>query len=350
MRIDCRYMVAMCLFMVSAAMLSNAQYPDTVKIMTYNINYESNKNTQYDGIITVIKEINPTIAGLQKLDSCMGTVSNPCYVANLIGDQTNMSYEFVTGDPQSYGDGFLSKQPPKSVRKIKLSGSATIPRAALEIGVTVGGEPVRVIVTHLDLSAANRTSEMKQIIAWMDSGGAKTIPAVIMADFNAGPTEDCMTQLTNVGFVFLKTSTGVILDTAQKINHILYRPENRWSIVSVGNPAYAASNRYPLWAQMKLLNPVQTLAPSTEVPKNAIRGSVGIAGGRVGIHVKEASRVSLDLFDCSGRKIGALVKDRMLSAGTYAFPLPKGGFANGMAVVAARINGSILTKKIVLSH
>jgi endonuclease/exonuclease/phosphatase family metal-dependent hydrolase len=349
MRIACANVLVMCSFMVSVATLSRAQYPDTVKIMTYNINYESNKNTQYDGIIKVIKEIDPTIAGLQKLDSCMGTISNPCYVAKLIGDQTNMSYEFVTADPQSYGNGFLSKQPPKSVRKIKLTGSATMPRAALEIGVTVGGEPVRVIVTHLDLSAANRTSEMKQIIAWMDSGGAKTIPAVIMADFNAGPTEDCMTQLTNVGFVFLKTSTGVILDTAQKINHILYRPENRWSIVGVGNPAYAASNRYPLWANMKLIPSNDVASPRTFV-NNAARSGILIAGHRIELQLSEPSEVSLGIFALSGKKIALFADKGNLAAGKHAFLIPEGVAQHGMVVVAATINGSMVTKNVFVSR
>jgi endonuclease/exonuclease/phosphatase family metal-dependent hydrolase len=160
------------------------------------------------------------------------------------------------------------------------AGSATFARAALEIGVTVAGEPVRVIVTHLDISgAATRTSEVQQIISWIDSGGARTIPAVIMADFNAQSTEACMTKLTDAGFVFLKTSTGVILDTAQKINHILYRPENRWKVVDVGNPAYSASNRYPLWGLLSLLNPTGAASRAPGGNNPAALRSVGQAGG-----------------------------------------------------------------------
>lgn len=331
-----------------AAVFLSAQYGDTVKIMTYNINYESNKNTQYEGIIAVIKEIDPTIAGLQKLDSCMGAVSNPCYVAKLIGDQTNMSYEFVTGDPQSYGDGFLSKQPPKSVRKIKLSGSATIPRAALEISVTVAGEPVRVIVTHLDLSAANRTSEMEQIIAWMDSGGARTIPAVIMADFNAGPTEDCMTQLTDAGFVFLKTSTGVILDTAQKINHILYRPENRWKIVDRGNPKYAASNRYPLWGLMSLNDPAPVKSVNLGHDGAPVRMKVSTGNGELRCQLPSRGLLSMRLFDPSGKKVHTLVSGKMVEAGPHSFVIPTNRLTEGTYLLQTTINGKSAFEKIAL--
>jgi endonuclease/exonuclease/phosphatase family metal-dependent hydrolase len=318
----------------------SAQYPDTVKIMTYNINYESNKNTQYDGIITVIKAIDPAIAGLQKLDSCMGTGSNPCYVAKLLGDQTNMSYTFVTGDPESYGDGFLSKQPPKSVRKIKLTGAATIPRAAIEIGVTVGGEPVRVIVTHLDLSAANRTSEMQQILSWIDNGGAKTIPAVIMADFNAGPTEDCMKQLTTAGFVFVKTASGQILDTSsgQGINHMLYRPEDRWTLVDAGNPKYAASNRNPVWALLALKNPVGAVSQKSE-KADRINPSIRASNNGINCFLPLRAIVSMRLFDPSGKKVRTLLSKRMLEAGPHVFTLPENGLTKGMYLLESTIDG-----------
>jgi endonuclease/exonuclease/phosphatase family metal-dependent hydrolase len=335
----CMFSTAIAVALFLAVPLS-AQYGDTVKIMTYNIDYEQNKNTQYEGIISVIKAIDPTIASLQKLDSCMGTGSNPCYVAKLLGDQTNMSYTFVTADPKQYGNGFLTKQPPKSVRKLLLTGSATYPRAVLEIGVTVGGEAVRVFVTHLDISgAATRTSEVQQILTWMDSGGAKTVPAVIMADFNAQSTEACMTKLTDAGFVFIKTSTGVILDTAQKINHILYRPEGRWKIVDVGNPNYSASNRYPLWALMSLLNPVAVKPVKFE--NTGDRGRLQVTIGKRDIRCTIPSRavVTLRLFDQSGKRVGTLVNGKALDPGPHSFAMPENGLNTGTYILESSVNG-----------
>jgi endonuclease/exonuclease/phosphatase family metal-dependent hydrolase len=331
-----------------------AQYPDTAKIMTYNINAETHTDGDYADIGDVIKAINPAIAGLQKVDSFTVTAA-PVYVLKALGEQTSMFYTFSMSYAKnngSYGNGFLSDSVPNSTRHLAIpKGNASEDRSALEIGITMAGEKVRVIVTHLDYGAvANRTAQLQQILSWIDSGGKAADPVVIMADFNAQSNESSMTVLTDAGFVYVKGSNGVVLDTAQKINHILYRPENRWSILSVGNPAYAASNRYPLWANMKLLNPVQAVAPSPEAPKNAMRGRVAIAGGRVELQVVEASRVSLELFDFSGGKIGALMQEGMLCAGKHAFSLPKGFSARGMAVLAARINGSMLTKKVVLSH
>lgn len=339
-------------FSLLAAGSSSAQYSDTVKIMTYNIDYEDNKNTQYDGIVTAIKAIDPTIAGLQKLDSCMGTGSNPCYVAKLLGEQTNMSYTFITGDAKSYGDGFLSKQPPKSVRRLILpKGSASAARAALEIGVTIGGEAARIIVTHLDYSgAAVRTTEMKQIISWIDSGGAKTVPAVIMADFNAQSTEDCMTQLTAAGFVFVKTSTGVILDTAQKINHILYRPENKWKIVDVGNPKYTASNRYPLWALMQLLNPVSSMTKMPAKTGLPVSQRLHCNGREIDWNLTSRAVVTMRLYDPSGRTVGILTSGQVLEAGNHSFVLSAIGLAKGLYFLESSVNGSSAVEKIAIDR
>jgi hypothetical protein len=328
------------IFVFFGAVSLSAQYGDTVKIMTYNINYETNKNTQYTGIASAIKEIDPAIAGLQKLDSCMGTGSDPCFVAKLLGDATNMSYEFITGDPKNYGVGFLSKKPPVNVRKIKLSGSATIPRAALEIGITVAGEPVRVIVTHLDLSASNRSAEAQQIIAWMDSSAARTVPAVIMADFNAQPTEDCMTQFTNAGFVFVKTNDGKILDTSsgQGINHMLYRPENRWTLVDVGNPKYAASNRNPVWALLALKDPVGIASLKIDHAGRQIT-SVRLGDNGLSCILPAAAIISMRLFDPNGKLVHTFVNGEMLEAGPHSFPLGGSGLTNGMYILRTAING-----------
>jgi endonuclease/exonuclease/phosphatase family metal-dependent hydrolase len=338
---------ALSLALLAAGSVS-AQYPDTVKIMTYNINYEGNKGTQYEGIVTAIKAIDPTIAGLQKLDSCNNTATKPCYVAQLLGEQTNMSYTWVTGDPTEYGDGFLTKQPPKSVRKIKLTGNATYPRAALEIGVTVGGEAVRVFVTHLDISgAATRTSEAQQIISWMDSGGARTIPAVIMADYNAQSTEACMKVLTDAGFVFLKTSTGAILDTAQKINHLLYRPENRWKVVDVGNPAYSASNRYPLWGLMALQNPTGVAAQKIGTcGSSAPRISAG--GNAISCLLPVRAALTLRLYDPSGRQVAVLAAGKLLEAGKHTFGI--GSLAKGTYFLESAIGGASAIEKVVIDR
>jgi endonuclease/exonuclease/phosphatase family metal-dependent hydrolase len=334
----------------SAVSLS-AQYGDTLKIMTYNINYESNKNTQYDGIVSAIKAIDPTIAGLQKLDSCMGTGSDPCFVAKLLGNQTGMSYSFVTGDPTSYGDGFLSKQPPQTVRRLWLKGNATIPRAAIEIGFTAGGEMVKAVVTHLDISgAAVREAEVQEIVSWIDGVAGKTIPTVIMADFNAQPTEDCMKQLTSDGFVFVKTKAGKILDTSsgQGINHILYRPEDRWTLVDAGNPKYAASNRNPVWALLTLKDDVAVKPAPLDRKAAFNRPHSIIENKEIRCMLPSRGLMSMRLLNPSGKEVVTLVGGRMLEAGPHSFAIPANSVTKGVYFLESSLDGKKSFEKIAL--
>jgi endonuclease/exonuclease/phosphatase family metal-dependent hydrolase len=340
--------------MANAAALTHAQYPDTARIMTYNINAETHTDGDYTDIGDVIKAINPTICGLQKVDSL--TVSAvPVYVLKSLGEQTGMSYIFSNSYAKnngSYGNGFLSDSVPKSVRHLAIpKGNASEDRSALEIGITMAGERVRVIVTHLDYgTAANRTTQLQQICSWIDSGGNTADPVIIIADFNAQSTESSMTVLTGAGFVYVKGSKGEVLDTAQKINHILYRPEARWSVPGVGNPAYAASNRYPLWATMKLLNPVNGVTAQRQVSKCALHSPLSIKGQRIEIQLSGDSRVSLGIFDIAGRNIGTLMEELKLGAGKHTIAIPADGYTYGMAIISIKINGIFIAETLMFSR
>ena len=98
---------------------------------------------------------------------------------------------------------------------------------------------------------------MQKIISWIDSISTDD-PVVIMADFNAKPDENSMKLLESAGYGYVKGSNGEILDISanQGINHILFRPSSRWSVIAAGNPACSASNRNPVWADIELLDPV----------------------------------------------------------------------------------------------
>jgi endonuclease/exonuclease/phosphatase family metal-dependent hydrolase len=332
-----------------------AQYVETVKFMTYNINAEGHGSGSYSDIATVLKTINPAICGMQKLDSCNSR--NSQYVLKFLGEQTEMNYTFAAaqtnfqGSPGSYGIGFLSRSEPKSVRRLSIpKGSASEDRAALEIGITMGGEPVRVIVTHLDYAnATNRTAQIQKIISWIDSGAAKTVPAVIMADFNAAPTENCMTLLTGAGFVFVKTSGGTILDTTQKINHILYRPEARWKVADAGNPVYtAASNRNPLWALMTLLNPVGSKSGAPANVTHLARPKIAIGDQEIRFNLFSRATVAMRLLAPSGRLVRTFADGRALEAGPQVFALPKKNLTTGMYLLESTINGASSTDKIAV--
>ena len=71
----------------------SAQYPAQIRIMTYNINAETHTDGDYTDIGNVINEIDPTIAGLQKVDSCTVT-TKPVDVLKALGEQENRAWVF----------------------------------------------------------------------------------------------------------------------------------------------------------------------------------------------------------------------------------------------------------------
>ena len=236
-----------------------AQYPAHVKFLSYNLWGYRNAETPggYDSLASVINELNPEISGHQEVDRA-NTRSKGVDVMAHLAKRTKMHSLFAPalkgwrgGD---YGEGLLADFPPLSHRLFWVEEPGGEDRSAIEIGITMGGEKVRFLTTHLahenDAFAAHQAKEM---VAWIDSVGSAKTPMVILGDFNSRPGDDAMSQYENAGFVYVKNDRGEILD---RIDHIMYRPKDRWRVVEAGKPThYTASDHDPVWAILELLNP-----------------------------------------------------------------------------------------------
>ena len=245
--------------MVLFATNTPAQYPAQARFLSYNLWGYHNAETPggYDALAAVINEIGPDVSGHQEVDRA-NTRSKGIDVIAYLGERTGMHSLFAPalegwreGD---YGEGLLAKQPPLSHRLFWVEEPEGEDRSAIEIGMTMAGEKVRVLTTHLahenDVFAAHQAREM---LVWIDEGGGKEIPMVIMGDFNARPGDEAMSQYEAAGFVYVRNSSGQILD---EIDHIMYRPSERWRVVEADKPThYTASDHDPVWALLELLNP-----------------------------------------------------------------------------------------------
>jgi hypothetical protein len=190
------------------------------------------------------------------------------------------------------------------------------------MGITMGGENVRVIVTHLaPENVSYRTSQINKIIPWIDSI-SKNDPVIIMADFNADPTEASMKLFETAGYQYVKGKNGSILDTSanQGINHILYRPKESWNVADAGNPKYAASNRNPVWADMELIS-VSTSRQVYSEQQNNIQYKLTISNNTLKYNLPTIATVSLSLFSSSGRKVAGLIRKQSQMPGGHSFQL-----------------------------
>jgi endonuclease/exonuclease/phosphatase family metal-dependent hydrolase len=256
------FIAVMALFCAPAS----AQYPAQVKFLSYNLWGYRNAEMPggYDSLATVINEIGPDISGHQEVDRANSRSKGVDVIAYL-GERTGMHSLFAPAlkgwNGGDYGEGLLAKHPPLSHRMFWVEEPEGEDRSAMEIEITMDGERVRFLTTHLahenDAFAAHQAREM---VAWIDEGGGREIPMVILGDFNSRPGDEAMSQYEAAGFVYVRNSDGEILD---QIDHIMYRPRERWRVVQADKPThYAASDHDPVWAILELVTPAPEIGPS----------------------------------------------------------------------------------------
>jgi endonuclease/exonuclease/phosphatase family metal-dependent hydrolase len=235
-----------------------AQYPAQVKFLSYNLWAGQNAliSGGYDSLALVINEIDPDVSGHQEVDR-VNRRSKRVDVIQYLGDLTDMHSLYAPGLKQyqggEYGEGLLADSVPLSHRLFWVEEPGGEDRSAIEIEITMGGERVRFLTTHLaHENGGFRAHQAEEMVAWIDEGGDRDIPMVILGDFNSRPGDDAMSQYEDAGFVYVRNQNGDILD---EIDHIMYRPEGRWQLLDADKPTqYTASDHDPVWAILQLLN------------------------------------------------------------------------------------------------
>ena len=335
--------------LLSAAPLV-AQYPDQAKIMTYNIYAMGHGDGLYDDIAAVINEINPDISGHQEVDSC--NPRNPLDVIGWLGEQTNMYDLFAPGwknwGDGHYGEGLLADSQFISYRLFWVEEPGYEDRGAIEIGITMAGERVRVLTTHLAHEGeSQRIHQAEEMVKWIDSGGTADIPMVIMGDFNSRPGQGAMSVYEDKGFVYVRDDNGDIMDN---IDHIMYRPENRWEVIEAEKPThYQASDHDPVWAILELLDPVNIKSGYKKdriVHVNNSRINVG-ARPMVQFELFKTTKVTIHLFNSLGKQVRTVMQSRMLKSGVHSISLNGKCLNSGIYYLHFQIDNRRVIKKIL---
>lgn len=82
-----------------------------------------------------------------------------------------------------FGNALLSRWPVLAVRRADLSVRHFEPRGAIDCDLDVAGTPLRVVVTHLGLNAAERRLQVRHLLAALEASPSPH-PLVVMGDFN----------------------------------------------------------------------------------------------------------------------------------------------------------------------
>jgi endonuclease/exonuclease/phosphatase family metal-dependent hydrolase len=135
-------------------------------------------------IARVILELDAQVIGLQEIDSKSGAGLEEAqvdYLAQATGLQAVPGPTIWRGDSH-YGNALLTSYPIAETRLIDLSVAGREPRGAIDAKLDIQGQALRVIVTHLGLTAAeryNQVERLKQILR-----NEREQPVILLGDTN----------------------------------------------------------------------------------------------------------------------------------------------------------------------
>lgn len=145
----------------------------TLSVASYNIHQCVGRDGRCDPgrVAGVICEVGADVIGLQEVSSRPDTDAK-AHQLNYLAAHTGLEAlagPTLTRGGAEYGNALLTRAPILEVRRLDLSFSGREPRGALDVDLAVSGKPVRVIVTHFGLRAAERRQQANRLLDALDS-------------------------------------------------------------------------------------------------------------------------------------------------------------------------------------
>jgi endonuclease/exonuclease/phosphatase family metal-dependent hydrolase len=157
-----------------------------ISVLSYNIHECVGLDRRRDPnrIAQVIKESGAQIVGLQEVHSDASGeehLHQMNYLAAATGLQP-VSGPSVERRNGHYGNVLLTSCKILAVHKLDLSYSGREPRGAIDADLDIGGEAVRVIVTHLGLRPAERCFQVRKLLTALSEQRTRNV--ILLSDFN----------------------------------------------------------------------------------------------------------------------------------------------------------------------
>jgi len=231
-----------------------------VRVLTYNILHGKTLKGDFDLdlIAKVIADTNPDLVALQEVDFKTNRSKKYDLVTEL-GWRTKMAPLFARAMPYDggeYGEGILSRYTFLSSKNHPLPfPEGKEPRAAAEIQVSLNGELIRFVGTHLDHEKNPearffQARELNRIFTKDD------IPSILVGDLNETPDKGAMQLLFQEWERSFKEDVPTFpsVKPVKKIDYVLFRPANRWRVLETRViDEQVASDHRPVLVVLELL-------------------------------------------------------------------------------------------------
>ncbi|MGN6805042.1 MAG: endonuclease/exonuclease/phosphatase family protein [Trinickia sp.] len=158
-----------------------------LRIATYNIHGGLGAWTTHSAhrmeqrVAQVIAELDADVVALQEVP--LGGSDAPDVLAHL-RDTTGM---YAAAGPtldtprRRYGNAVLSRLPIRAARTLDLSFHGREPRGALDADIACGSVLLRIVATHLGLSAGERSTQVRALLNAFDT---TELPVILLGDIN----------------------------------------------------------------------------------------------------------------------------------------------------------------------
>jgi endonuclease/exonuclease/phosphatase family metal-dependent hydrolase len=161
----------------------SAPAPEELKIATYNIHGAIGRDGKRSvrRIVDVLAELDADIVALQEVP--LGGTHTPDVLAHLSAVTGLNAAEGPTLDSakRRFGNAVLSRFPIRAARTLDLSFGLREPRGALDADIACGKQLVRVVATHLGLSASERRHQIDTLLSTFDT---PNLPVILLGDLN----------------------------------------------------------------------------------------------------------------------------------------------------------------------
>ncbi len=260
-----------------------------VRLMTYNVHGCGGMDGRVSPrrVARVIRGELPDIVALQEVD--LGRRRSRAEDQGaIIARELGMNVVFcptVTRGEEHYGHALLSRWPIEVVKRMRLPHDSTSwwqePRAAMWARVTIGGQVINVITTHLGLGPKERVLQIKALLGeeWL-GGIPESEPVLLCGDFNAlpgsAPYKLAATRLRDVQAAvdgYRPVATFSSLQPLVRLDHIFVSKHFTREKVTVVRTdlTRVASDHLPLMADLRVASApsdTSTTTPQKSVPHN----------------------------------------------------------------------------------
>ena len=210
-----------------------------------------------DRILAVLREIDADVIALQEADRRFGDRASvlPRQALDEHGPWRAVALNQRPDSIGWHGNALLVR------RGLEVTGAAIVPlptlepRGAVRVDLMVGGQPIRIVGMHLDLSGLRRRHQVRTILGHL-GGCGEHCPTVLMGDFNEwSRLGGCLREFGHEAWRVL--APGHSFPSRRPVamlDRIVTSPEWDCSHNAVHHSALAAlaSDHLPVFARLKL--------------------------------------------------------------------------------------------------